>query len=555
MKLLRRKYQESDSQQAIGWAMPVLYWVLLLSMMLAAQTGITRSSSLGFRLGFWDIEENSFDIFVSDEVGNDFVNIGGAAFWLDYTSRVHDNWFWEFNMGFIGDVVVLDSIDNREYVDVEAVLPILVGLRYDLLSNRLPGKVQPYLTAGVGPYWSTDVNVVTQQNPIPGPVPFDTTSTTRTSSRVDLGGYVGTGLHFVFNSRLALKMDLKYHRPKMFDEDGVFDFGFGLSFMWGSRKELFRVKKTQVIVSDIYPAFHQFYSTYPLAMVSVQNTAGFPIEVNVRSRVRPYSSRMHESGFRRLKRGETKEIPVTAIFDPGISNVESREPAVLEIEVEGRANTTLRKAISEQVTVHTRNSWNGEVDKLSFFIASGDPQIVTMSREMTRDLPNDSLEGLSNLRAAEAVFNSLGSMDLRYQSDPNVPFYQDDRVQFPEETIRLGGGDCDDLVILYASLLESLGIRTAFVQVRDPEESIAHLYLLFDTGVDANDAAVVSSNEKRYVIRKSFDGDLTAWIPVETTMIANGFAEAWQSGALAYLEQGIIRSGLDSGWMQVIDVY
>jgi len=47
----------------------------------------------------------------------------------------------------------------------------------------------------------------------------------------------------------------------------------------------------------------------------------------------------------------------------------------------------------------------------------------------------------------------------------------------PRETLRLRTGDCDDLAVLYAALLENVGIDTALVDVGD------HVLTMFDTGL------------------------------------------------------------------------
>jgi hypothetical protein len=44
------------------------------------------------------------------------------------------------------------------------------------------------------------------------------------------------------------------------------------------------------------------------------------------------------------------------------------------------------------------------------------------------------------------------------------------------------GGDCDDLSILYCSLLEVLGLDTAFITVP------GHIYAAFDTGIQSGPA-------------------------------------------------------------------
>jgi hypothetical protein len=108
--------------------------------------------------------------------------------------------------------------------------------------------------------------------------------------------------------------------------------------------------------------------------------------------------------------------------------------------------------------------------------------------------------------------------------------------------------------VLYSSLLESLGINTAFVEVRDPQKDLAHLYLLIDSGLTASEGSLLSSNEKRFIVREDTRGKSMVWIPIETTLVAGSFEEAWKTGALEYLQDGIMRNGLAENWVKVIDV-
>jgi hypothetical protein len=179
---------------------------------------------------------------------------------------------------------------------------------------------------------------------------------------------------------------------------------------------------------------------------------------------------------------------------------------------------------------------------------------MEFSRNIVRDLPDMHQTELKNFESAKVIFNTLKKARIRYQSDPNIPYYKDDYVQFASETLEKSVGDCDDLVVLYSSLLESIGINTAFIEVRDPEKEIAHLYLMFDTGIEADKGYLLTSNQKWYVIREKTPERKTLWIPVETTLVDQGFDQAWQAGAMAYLQEGTLRAGIAQGWMRVIDV-
>jgi transglutaminase-like putative cysteine protease len=195
------------------------------------------------------------------------------------------------------------------------------------------------------------------------------------------------------------------------------------------------------------------------------------------------------------------------------------------------------------------------MDVLPRFLTPEDDFIRELAREEIFNLHDPIEPGLEKFTHARVLFDRLQALNIKYLSDPNIPFYKDDRVQFAAETVDAGSGDCDDLVVLYASMLESVGIQTAFVEVQDPEKELAHLYLLFDTGLTAEEGYLISENEKRYVLRDNSAGQKMVWIPVETTLVEQGFQQAWSAAALAWLQEGQLRNGLTEEWVRIIDNY
>jgi hypothetical protein len=280
----------------------------------------------------------------------------------------------------------------------------------------------------------------------------------------------------------------------------------------------------------------------------------YPIEVNLHSNIERYSERSQESGFIIIPPGETEKIPVYAIFGQKLLYAKQREPAIIDLSLEARAGATHTESMSVNVMIHSRNAWNGEVNRLHFFLTPDDEELMNRSRAIVRQFDNNkNLKGLKFNQARE-IFNDLTRSGIQYQSDPNVPYYQDDYVQYAAETIEKKSGDCDDLVILYCSLLESIGIQTAFIDVRDPEKDIAHLYMMFDSRLTPDEGYLITTNEKKYIIRNGASGKKSIWIPVETTLVENGFDQAWNTGATNYIEKGVFRSGIAEKWMQVVDV-
>jgi hypothetical protein len=324
--------------------------------------------------------------------------------------------------------------------------------------------------------------------------------------------------------------------------------------MWGKKRQMIRVEEVRMVVTDIYPAYYQFYNYYPLAMMRVRNMTKGPVEVNIKGTVRPYSERPRDTGYITIPARETRDIPIHAIFGPRIRSVSSRESAVLDLQIEARAGGTFRQSFSNPIMVHNRNSWNGEMDKLVFFVTPDDERILALSRKFMSEMVDEPDAELRLFHIARTVFAKLSELDLRYQNDPLIPFYRDDRVQYAYETLELKSGDCDDLVVLCASLLESTGINTAFVEVQNPNKEQAHLFLLFNTTLPPERGFRISSNRKRYMVRENSIGQQTIWIPAETTSLAEGFEAAWQSGALQVLQEGIVDGGLADGWVRIIDV-
>lgn len=509
--------------------------------------GITRSKGIGFRAGFWNITGHSTRISTSGYGAQGSVDIGGAGGCIYFFTRVHNNWFMELSVGGFGGVHEQISEYLAERVETTSIVPFLVGLRYDLLSPRFPTAIQPYLSFGAGPYWISKVQ--TKNN-------FAIYDEVNLESGLKYGAYGGMGINLLATNWLAFNFDLRYHLMDFQFEaqySGL-EFGLGLAIMWGEKQEMFQIKDIKLVVHDIYPAYYQFYNVFPIALVSIKNISSYPIEVKVRSLVKPYSERPKDSEYIRIENGKTIDIPVTAIFGKKLLELAQREPAILDMEIEARAGRVVSRTISERITLHSKNAWDGKMDKLSFFVTADDEEILNLSRSIISNLKLNSGAEVLNFDKAREIFEKLRRLGICYRSDPNIVFYKDDRVQFARETIQLKSGDCDDLVILYASLLESLGINTAFIEVRDPEKEIAHLYLLFDTSLENDNSFLISSNDKRYVIRGKANGKKSIWIPVETTLIEQGFEEAWKFGATSYYKEGVIRNGLIDGWMRLIDV-
>lgn len=533
--------------------------IIVLLMSFCATTlihaqGVSRAQGVGFRVNFWNITGGRTSVNYDITRGETTVDLSGSGASIYYFSRAYRDLFLEMSLGFIGGgTIKTETITTSNTLEFETIMPFLVGMRYDFLSNRVSGAIHPYLSGGGGPYTTFEIEQQHESNVIHE----ELSGQGKVQTRMEYGWYLGGGVNFVFASWFALNADLKYNFidiPDLKDYSGM-AIGIGTVFMWGKKKSIYQIKHVQLVTSEIYPVSYQSYRDMPIALVTVQNLAGHPIEVNITGHVRGYTDRSKESGFVRINGGETGEVPVHVFFGRRLLENENNNSVILDMDVEVRAATTHRTDLSMELVIHGRNAWKGDMAVLPRFLTPEDETIRNIVRDQLLNLDETIEPGLEKFVHARVLFDYLTSQNIKYLSDPNIPFYKDDRVQFASETVDAGSGDCDDLVVLYASMLESAGIQTAFVEVQDPEKELAHLYLLFNTGLKADEGYVITDNEKRYILRDNGSGHMMVWIPVETTLVQDGFDHAWTTAALAWLQESELRNGLAEEWVRIIDNY
>ncbi|MFA6507810.1 MAG: tetratricopeptide repeat protein, partial [Treponemataceae bacterium] len=132
-----------------------------------------------------------------------------------------------------------------------------------------------------------------------------------------------------------------------------------------------------------------------------------------------------------------------------------------------------------------------------------------------------------NLRFAMGLFEGLKLYGLNYVIDPTTPYKELsqsknalDFLQFPNQTLTYKGGDCDDLSILFSSILESVGIKTGFITVP------GHIYMAFSLDMEEAEARKTFTNAADLIFI-----DKKTWLPVEITLVNDSFLKAWQIGA------------------------
>jgi hypothetical protein len=320
-----------------------------------------------------------------------------------------------------------------------------------------------------------------------------------------------------------------------------------------TREVLARIDHVEIL-DEVYPASYYVHAYRPLGKAIVRNVSNTPIQ----ARVGFYAERFMDAPT--LTRpyligpNATAEVPFNAVFNETIRSVSSMILQVGDVFVKADPASDYDDKVPTSLIIRGRNDWDGDVVSLRAFVTPEDPELLRFTRAVLanyKDSLAESPKELEHFKSAVWLFNEF-SRRVVYVSDPNA---SKDRVQYPSETLSLRGGDCDDMTVLYATMLASIGIPTAFVDVIPPNRpKEGHIYMLFDTGIPASKAQLISANPKRYVLRKNENGQETVWIPIETTAITQGFYHAWEVGAKAYYEDVEIGLGLIRGWVRIVDV-
>lgn len=307
------------------------------------------------------------------------------------------------------------------------------------------------------------------------------------------------------------------------------------------------------ILKEVYPAARNLYALQPIGVARVRNMTTRPIEARVSFYLNDLMDAPSETPVQTIAAGDVAEVPLYAVFNDALRTVGSSSIREAEVRVAVSPDNEESDRYQTRVLVHARNDWNGDVSMLKYFVSPEEPAVLQFTREVLSRQKTylDTVPApMQNMQRARIVFDAFARR-LVYVNDPRK---SEDFVQFPSETLSLNGGDCDDMSVCYSSLLGSIGVSTAFVDVVPPSHpDRSHIYILFDTGIDAQSAALISDNPKRYVIRRNRSGAATAWIPIETTAITKGFDEAWTSGAQEYFDDVEVHDGVTKGWVRLVD--
>ena len=325
-----------------------------------------------------------------------------------------------------------------------------------------------------------------------------------------------------------------------------------LNVAFAERKKSLEFKNNapQLLLSDlnlqtVFSAAYKKYQDQPIGSVKLQNVSATDYaNLKLSFQIKEFMDFPALFDIATVRGGETREILINATFNNRILEVD--EDTGVQVEVKLTYQRDGQKddiTLTQPMTIYGKNAmvWK-DANMIGSFVTPKDDTLRDYVRQVVNTYQPDPGPLNEKIVAAMTYFSGLTASGISYIVDPFTPFSelrddQVDYVQFPRETLRLKSGDCDDLSVLISAGLENLGIKTAFIEIP------GHLLLMFDTGLDVEEADLISQDGSLLAIK-----DGRVWIPLEATMINTSFNEAWAEGARKY------QDALAAGELGVIDL-
>ncbi|MCX7038157.1 MAG: tetratricopeptide repeat protein [Spirochaetes bacterium] len=293
----------------------------------------------------------------------------------------------------------------------------------------------------------------------------------------------------------------------------------------------------QITTEGVFPTLLKYYDTNPICRVTLFNDSESLIEdIQISLEMQTYMDKPKLSApVTLLDPGKEVTIDLLALFNEQVLQITEGTKVASTLRIKHlRDGVSKLQEVTFTLQIYDRNAlaWNDD-RKVASFVTAKDDEVLLFAKNAaaaTRPLTKKAIS--SNLQLAMMLFQALRLNGVTYIVDPSssyVALSKDssaiDYVQFPRQTLQFRSGDCDDLSVLYCALLESVGVRTAFLTVP------GHIFTAFELDLGSQEA-------KSYISALGLieRDDGSTWVPVEITLLDSGFIKACAAGGSEWRE-------------------
>ncbi|WP_191017461.1 tetratricopeptide repeat protein [Treponema zioleckii] len=304
--------------------------------------------------------------------------------------------------------------------------------------------------------------------------------------------------------------------------------GVSVRYKIDTKKSTGKVDSRVMQDENVFPLMYKLYTENPFGTIIIENNETAEIrDVKISFRAGDYTASELECGsVKILKKHKTLEIPIMANFSEKILQFSEEGKIPGELVVRYKILGQPRTAISPVVIpVYNRNQvrWSDPAI-LSCYISTKGQEILELSKYLVGVARGHLRSGLNrNMQFAMYLYEGIRLAGINYKADAETPYNsyhldaeQVDYIQYPFQTLLYKTGDKDDLGVLFMSLLESVGIDTAFIPLEKD------FIVAFNLKTAASKVNTLFDGSDRVLF---IDDEI--WIPVSMTMLREGFVNAW----------------------------
>ena len=286
-------------------------------------------------------------------------------------------------------------------------------------------------------------------------------------------------------------------------------------------------------IEELFPSLYQLYQAQPVGRVVVRNeNETVANNVRVAAQLQQFMSTPWVSdAVPVMTSGSSHGFEIRLPLESTVLHLTATmNNAPLTVTVQYELENTAREVVTVEAVVVHRNTaltWD-DSGKLASFVIPTDTYVREFSSAFSVvDRSAGQWDISEKLLRAMRIADAVGSHGIEYIEDPqsgislilgSASFV--DSVNYPRTTLRYRQGDCDDTTALLCSLYESVSIGTAIMT------SPGHVFMAFDTGEPTQQQWMFTSDQ---TIAIPYNG--TLWLPVETTILHDGFQAAWEEGS------------------------
>ncbi|MBN2104234.1 PorV/PorQ family protein [bacterium] len=335
---------------------------------------------------------------------------------------------------------------------------------------------------------------------------------------------LGAGFKWQF-----IKIDYAYTLSPVLENTSRFSVGFYFNLFPS------KVRIQNIRVNEIFPSQYKHYIKRPFGTVSLINISERPIQTKLSVFVPKIMDEPTDTTII-VRPKITDDYDLKAVISDVVLDIHDDVASQVSVEVSYK---TERKTYSDKYStpliIYNKNAiqWAEGVASAASFITTTSDGVQRFSRQSLIDAQTEYRTFADDkLIKAINIFNALHLYGIQYIEDPYSPYSivsttkkAVDNIQYPVESLSRKAGDCDDLTVLYAAMLECVGIETALLDVP------GHLFLMLNTEVLENQQLAFGLDPMNYVVYQGM-----VWIPIEVTLIDQSFYKAWHSGIEKYYQ-------------------